>query len=96
MILHRFLGAMSKKFAIFKTGKYVHVMVAIFLASPLGGDVEKINDFQEGNTRSHGSIFWHHLLEAMLRKVAIFRGGAYLDMVPFVFVLPPMKIFKQE
>ena len=47
---------MSRKVAFFKEEKYVH-MVPFFLASPLGGDVEKIGDFQAGRIRSHGSIF---------------------------------------
>ena len=38
---------MSRKLAIFKKGKYVH-MVAFVGPSPLGGDVEKIGDFGEG------------------------------------------------
>ena len=42
-------------------------MMAAFFASSLGGDVEKIGDFQERKIRSHGSIFWHHLLGAMLK-----------------------------
>ena len=57
-----------------------------FLASPLGGDVEKISDlaiFKNGKIRSHGSIFWHHLLGAMLRKLAIFDLEKYVRMVAF-------------
>ena len=43
-------------------------MVALFLASPLGGDVEKIGDFQGRKIRSHGSIFFVSPLGAIMRK----------------------------
>ena len=72
---------MSRKLAIFKDEKYVHMV--LFFASPLGGDVEKIGDFQRTQIRSHGSIFWHHLLGAMLRKLAIFELEKYVRMVAF-------------
>ena len=45
-------------------------MVPFFLASPLGGDVEKIGDFQKRKRRSHGTICWG----AMLRTLTIFTG----------------------
>ena len=51
------------------------------IASPLGGDVEEIGHVQKGKIRSHGSFFLHHLLGAMLRKVAIFEQGIYVHMV---------------
>ena len=58
------------------------------ITSPLGGVVEEIGHFQRGmlSIRSHGSFFWHHLLGAMLRKLAIFKMGKYDHMVPIYFL----------
>ena len=55
------------------------------ITSPLGGVVEEIGHFQRRmlSIRSHGSFFWHHLLGAMLRKLAIFKVEKYVHMVPF-------------
>ena len=52
------------------------------IASPLGGDVEKIGNFQSGKSRSHGTIFLYHLLGAMMRKLTIFIAGKYARIVP--------------
>ena len=49
----------------------------------LRGDVEKIGEFQDEKIRSHGSNFLYHLLGAMSRKLAIFKQGKYVHMVPF-------------
>ena len=48
-------------------------MVAIFLASPLKGDVEKIGEFQEGKIRSHGSFFLASPLGGDVEKIGNFQ-----------------------
>ena len=49
-------------------------VIKLDIASPRGGDIEEICHFQRKKIRSHGSIFFlHHLLGAMLRKLAIFK-----------------------
>ena len=56
------------------------------MASPLEGDVEKIGDFLEGQIRSHGNIFWHHLLGAMLNhklSSTTWGGAMRRDMTIF-------------
>ena len=68
----------------FQDGK-IRSYGSIFLASPLGGDVEKISDFQDGKIRSHASIFWQErklvmhgqkkCIKAILTKMAIFKKG---------------------
>ena len=50
-------------------------MVAFFLASPLGGDVEKIGDFQDWKIRSHGSIFLASPLGGDVEKIGDFHEG---------------------
>ena len=59
---------------------------SIFFCITSWGDNEKIGEFQEREIRSHGSFFWHHLLGAMLRKLAIFKMGKYDHMVPIYFL----------
>ena len=70
---------MSRKLAIFKVDN-IRSHGTFFFASPLGGDVKKIGDFQVGKYVHMVSFFWHHLLGAMLRKLAVFKKGKY---VPF-------------
>ena len=59
-------------------------------------DVEEIGNFQKRKYVHMVVIFWHHLLGAMLRKLAIFKEGKYVDKWDHFFKPPPMKILIQE
>ena len=49
-------------------------MVPFFLASPLGGDVEKIGHFRSRKKRSHGSILLASPLGGDVEKIGDFQN----------------------
>ena len=73
---------MSRKLAIFKMGKYVH-MVQFFWHHLLRVDVEKIGEFQDEKIRSHGSNFSVSPLGGYVEEIGNTQEGKYVQIVLF-------------